>query len=393
FNEQRHNATFDDACTASATQFLLRLELERATPELSAAVDKALRFVLDSQYDSGGWPQRYPLASDYTRLVTFNDDVLGENLKTLLMAYVARGDAEVLEPLRRGMDCVVAMQQPMPQPGWGLQHDLNGTPAAGRTFEPAALVTHTTGANIDLLLACYDLTGDEKYLKRLPEALDWLDAVALPAQNVDELGGTHPTFIERGSGDPLYVHRQGSNVVNGRYFVDKTFAPRLSHYNPVRRIDVPRLRRTLADRRAHPCAPLLPASAGSARLPRYFCLGEHTLQTLCTGAAAEAEPVTAELAMRIVEELDDEGRWLAPLPFLSNPYRGPGSAAPYAEDTYASTNVGDRSDTSPYPPEARPATYPAETPGDGISVPRFIRNMASLIALVSPEPSTTPSRG
>ena len=73
FNQQNDSATFDDACTAPATQFLLRLELERPLPEVSAAVERAHRFVFDSQFDNGGWPQRYPLASDYTRLVTFND--------------------------------------------------------------------------------------------------------------------------------------------------------------------------------------------------------------------------------------------------------------------------------------------------------------------------------
>jgi PelA/Pel-15E family pectate lyase len=389
FQVQRTNATFDDACTSSATQFLLRLELERSTPDVSAALGKALGFVLESQYDSGGWPQRYPLDADYTRLVTFNDDVLGENLKTLLMAYGALGAAHALGPLLAGMECVVAMQQPMPQPGWGLQHGLDGTPAAGRTFEPAALVTHTTGANVELLLAFYDLTGDEKYLRRVPEALDWLDAVRLPSESARELGGTHPTFIELGSGHPLYVHRRGSNVVNGRYYVDKSFAPRLSHYNPVRHVDVPRLRLALGERRGAGPAPLLPAKAGSVRLPRYFSLGEHTLQTLCTGAPTEAPFVSAELVASLIDELDAEGRWLAPLSFLSNRYEGPGSAAPYLEDTYAGTNVGDRSDTSTFPPEGRPSTYPPETPPSGISVGRFIRNMAALIAFVSPDSVST----
>jgi PelA/Pel-15E family pectate lyase len=393
FQVERASATFDDACTASATQFLLRLALERSTPEVSAALGRALRFVLDGQYDNGGWPQRYPPDADYTRLVTFNDDVLGENLKTLLMAYAALGEARALGPLRAGMDCVVAMQQPAPQAGWGLQHELDGTPAGGRTYEPAALVTHTTAANVELSIAFYDLTGDEKYLRRLPEALDWLDAVQLPPESARELGGTHPTFIERGSGDPLYVHRSGSNVVNGRYYVDKTFEPRLSHYNPVRSIDVARARQALAERRRAPRAPLLPARAGSLRLPRYFSLGEHTLQSLCTGAPAEAPPVSAELVTSLIDALDEQGRWLGPLPVLSNPYRGPGSPEPYLEATYAGTNVGDRSDTSPFAPDASPSTYPREAPLTGISVGRFIRNMATLIAFVSPDVGASSGAG
>jgi hypothetical protein len=112
---------------------------------------------------------------------------------------------------------------------------------------------------------------------------------------------------------------------------------------------------------------------------------------LCTGAPADAPSVSAETAASLIDELDEQGRWLAPLSFLSNRYEGPGSAVPFLEDTYAGTNVGDRSDTSIFSPETKPSTYPPETPPSGISVARFIRNMATLIAFVSPDAPPAPS--
>ena len=50
------------------------------------------------------------------------------------------------------MDCFLACQQPAPQAGWGLQH-LPDTlkPSAARTYEPEALATHTTAANVEAL--------------------------------------------------------------------------------------------------------------------------------------------------------------------------------------------------------------------------------------------------
>jgi hypothetical protein len=54
------NATFDDAGTSEASQFLLRLYAEKRDPKYKPALDKAIQFVLDSQYPIGGWPQRYP---------------------------------------------------------------------------------------------------------------------------------------------------------------------------------------------------------------------------------------------------------------------------------------------------------------------------------------------
>ena len=387
FHIHPDSATFDDACTAVATQFLLRMQLERPTPELSLALDKAIRFVKGSQYPSGGWPQRYPLASDYTRLLTFNDDVLGENIRTLLMAYGALGQTDALDHLRAAMDSVLALQQASPQPGWALQHDFDGRPAAARSFEPAALATHTTATNIEQLLTFHALTGDAKYLARVPEALDWLDKIKLSPELAAQLGGTHPTFIQMGSDRPLYVHRRGSNVVNGKYYWDEQPGSRLSHYSPARTVNLEGLReRFLASTRSSQTGCPLLKTGGVVSLPRYFSLGEPTLVELCAGLSRTTPSVTDEQAMQLVEALDSQGRWLRPLEFSTNPYRGPGSAEAYLEDTYASTHVGDRTDTSPYRPAARPATYPAEASPLGISTRTFIENMGVLIAYVGPNP-------
>ncbi|HKO95254.1 MAG TPA: pectate lyase, partial [Polyangiaceae bacterium] len=70
FHIHPDNATFDDACSAEATQFLLRLQLTRPEPALAAALGRALDFVRRSQYPNGGWPQRYPLEPDYTSCIT-----------------------------------------------------------------------------------------------------------------------------------------------------------------------------------------------------------------------------------------------------------------------------------------------------------------------------------
>ena len=99
FHHYYGNATFDDAGTSEASQFLLRLYVEKRDPKYAARVEKALRFVLDSQYPIGGWPQRYPLSReyshhgkpDYTRYITFNDDVAGENIKFLIMCLPGAG--------------------------------------------------------------------------------------------------------------------------------------------------------------------------------------------------------------------------------------------------------------------------------------------------------------
>ncbi|HVL40819.1 MAG TPA: pectate lyase, partial [Brevundimonas sp.] len=194
FQHYYGNATFDDAGTSEASQFLLRLYLEKREREWRAPLNKAIQFVLDSQYPNGGWPQRYPLShdaglhgqADYTGYITFNDDVAGENIKFLIFCHQTLGARDgggprLLDAIRRAMDCFLACQQPAPQAGWGLQHHADTLkPAAARTYEPEAYATHTTAANIGQLFSFYRLTGDRKYIARVPEALDWLESVRLP---------------------------------------------------------------------------------------------------------------------------------------------------------------------------------------------------------------------
>jgi PelA/Pel-15E family pectate lyase len=377
FQHDWGNATFDDGGTSQSTQFLLRLYLEKRDPTFKAALDRAIQFVLDSQYPIGAWPQRFPLKDefshhgkpDYTSFLTFNDDVAAGNVELLVMCYQSLGDTRLLDPIARGMHAFVAAQQPRPQAGWALQYTPDLKPAGARTYEPTALATHTTAANIGHLLAFYRLTGDPVFLARIPEALDWLDAMKLPPDIVAIAGGrTHPTFVEVGTNTPLYVHRRGSNVVNGEYFVDGDPHNTIGHYNSFRDVDVEQLRQDYLAAKALPPAeavkgsPLRPA-AGRLPLPRYFAVRE----ALRFGAGAAVSP--AERAGSAVASLDTRGRWIGPLGSTSHPYRGDGSKQ-VAPGDFSRSQVGDESDTSPY--RAAPDLV-------GISTTVYVRNMSDLI--------------
>lgn len=364
FQHYSDNATFDDAGTSEAMQLLLRMYLERREAKYRAPLERAIGLVLNSQYPIGGWPQRWPHDDrwpGYGDYITFNDDVAAENIRFLLMVYQSLGEARVKDAIVRAMNVFLVTQQGQPQPGWGLQYTLDLQPAGARSYEPRALVTHTTAANIRQLMNFYRLTGDTKFLARIPEAIDWLDSLRLrpdPARR----GRDFPTFIEIGTNRPLYVHRRGSNVVNGAYYVDDSPAAPLGHYSAWRAIDIAGLRRELAALRAMP----RPASAldapGHAPLQRYFITDLDAGSDL--NAAAGGTPA------EIVRALNAQGWWPTPLRATSNPYVGPGSAQPVPGD-YRTSHVGDASDTSPYTTD-RPVT--------GISTATYIANMARLIA-------------
>lgn len=373
FQHYYGNATYDDSVSSKAAQLLLRLYAEKHEAKVKAALDKAIRFVLESQYPVGAWPQRFPLKDefhhhglpDYTSFLTFNDDVGAENVEFLIQCYEVLGDTRLLDPIKRAMNAFVVTQQPAPQAGWALQYTPDLKPAGARTYEPKAIVTHTTAANIGLMLRFYRLTGEPKFLARIPEALDWLDAVKLtPELSVGR--GSHPTFVEVGTNKPLFVHRAGSNVVSGRYYADYDPKNTIGHYSSFRSVDVAGLRRQYEEAKAlSPDAATkdspLRAGAKPRALPR--------IVTRAGGFFGGGGGNSGDRVGQLVSTLNAEGYWPTPLRSTTHPYKGDGPKEATPGD-FSRTQVGDDFDTSPY-------TNPDRVMG--ISTATFVRNMATLI--------------
>ncbi|MFD7917803.1 pectate lyase [Streptomyces sp. NPDC059740] len=431
FQHHYGNATFDDAGTATTAQLLLRLYLERRDPVFGAALDRAIGFVLRAQLSGGpadgGWPQRFPAFAgsvsrthwpadrpswlptdirhgmedgDYTGHVTFNDDVLGENIKFLLMCAAALGRHDLHRPVLRAMACLRRLQQPGPQAGWGLQHLTRaaggrpaGAPAGARSYEPRALTTHTTQTNVRQLFHYFRLTGDHAYLERVPEAIAWLESCPLTAeQKADNpllAGSTHPTFVDLGTNRPRFVHRFGSNIRNGAYYSDHDHRNTLSHYSAGRSVDTASLRATyeelmslgraeVAELRAR--SPLTPGRPYA--LPRYFSIRDLELTDLFRESTLTLPTVTAAEAAGLVAGLGTRDHWLNPIGTTTNPYRGPASATPYDGTAYRSKHVGDLGDSSPYDPADPPATplYTPHPSATGITTSAYTGNMARLVA-------------
>lgn len=386
FHHYYGNATFDDAGTSEASQFLLRLYIERRSSRLRAPLERAISFVLDSQYENGGWPQRFPFvddapalhgAPDYTRHITFNDDVAGENIKFLLMVYQTLGDERTLAAIHRAMGVFVATQQPAPQAGWGLQHDRQTlAPVGARSYEPEALTTHTTANNIAQLLNFYEWTGEERFIARVPEALAWLGSVRLADEQIQVPGRQYPTFIELGTNRARINHRRGSNAVSGEYYWDYNPAKPITHYSQWRAINLEALRARYERLRARSPELLCAASPLRARadfvLPRFFTTQNLEVSDMTSNAGSGAiERPTAERTRELIGGLNAKGYWPTPLSATSQAYAGDPGPSPSTGD-FSQTLVGDAFDTSP---------YVASEPVTGISTGTFIQNMSALLLI------------
>ena len=169
FQHYYGNATFDDEGTMQAAKFLLRLYVEKYDPAYRAPLEKTIRFVLESQYPIGGWPQRYPLKhdhpfhgkEDYSSFITLNDDVIPENIDFLIQCYQVLGMQDLKAPIMRALNCVLALQQGAPYAGWADQYTVTDLqPAHARSYEHAGLLQVDRRQQIPLRNSCrYPVPG------------------------------------------------------------------------------------------------------------------------------------------------------------------------------------------------------------------------------------------
>ena len=375
FHHYYGNSTYDDNITSNAARFLLRMYMTKMDPTYKPALEKAIIFILKSQYPIGAWPQRYPLMydfskqghPDYTSYYTYNDDVIWQNIHFLIQCYLTLGEQRFLDPIKRGMNFYLISQDG--SGGWGQQMDMNLETAGARTYEPKALLPRNTSAIIQQLLDFYQFTGDRKFLNPIPAAIHWLEQTVLPADKTENGRYTHAKFLETGTNKPLYPHRKGSNVKYGYYYVDDNDENLLSHYGGKSYINIQELKNeykrvsSMTAEEVTRNSPLKEEAFSGAGIPQsYYDLSYERVTKI---------PVES-VVRTIIQSLDKENRWLIKHGMTSNPYIGDGRKQE-PTDAYVKTMVGDETDTSPY-----------RDPSDNeyISTGDYVKNMNWLINYV-----------
>lgn len=379
FQHYYGNATFDDSATIQCAEFLLRMYVEKYDPSFLPPLEKVIKFVLDSQYPVGGWPQRYPLMydhpfqgkADYTSFITLNDEVIPKATEFLVQCLQSLGKQNLKGPIMRAMYLIITLQQGAPYAGWSDQYTVDDLkPAHARSYEPCGVNSATTVSMIRLLMNYYRLTGDTRFLSGIPAALDFLESQKLPDSEVARWGRGNsdhdaflvPRFIDPQTGAPQYVHRVGSNVYNGRYFTNQDISGTIGHYSSAAWINTKVLRRQLEDLKKTPVDSLVKNSPlrekGLVPLDKYYI------------SYRASGPDIQKSVKDIIGGQSSDGAWLSPLRSTSNPYKPCKYTASSTETRYASTNVGDEYDTSP---------YHSENPVQCISTQDYINKMRTLI--------------
>lgn len=180
-----YNTTYDNGSTYTQVTCLANVYAATRQEKYKAAAIMGLNYVLVSQYKNGGWPQYYPLESDYSRCITYNDGVfegimeLLQDIKDSQPEYAFVDDKlreKLVNAYNKGLACIIKTQiNDMGKPtAWCQQYDeVKLTPAWARKFEPPSICN---GESADLVLFLMRLDHPKRdVIEAIQNAVAWFD--------------------------------------------------------------------------------------------------------------------------------------------------------------------------------------------------------------------------
>lgn len=180
------NTTYDNGSTFTQIAVLANVYTVTRIEKYKAAALRGLDYVLKSQYKNGGWPQFYPLESNYSRYVTYNDgnfegimgllkDIDDEKPQFAFLDDTHR--KKLKEAYQRAFPCILKTQiNDAGQPtAWCQQYDeITLQPAWARKFEPPS-ICNKESADLVLFLMRIEHPAKE-IIEAVENAVAWFEA-------------------------------------------------------------------------------------------------------------------------------------------------------------------------------------------------------------------------
>jgi len=177
--------TIDNGATYSQMNFLARVYHATGKKRFKDSFIRGLDYLLEAQYENGGWPQRYPLCGDYGDHITFNDDAMVGVLSILRdvaekkpeFAFVdGKRRKKVETAVRKGIECILKCQIIVDgkRTAWCQQHDEKTLePRPARAYEPIA-ITGRESVRVVKFLMSIDNPSPE-VIEAVQDAIAWFE--------------------------------------------------------------------------------------------------------------------------------------------------------------------------------------------------------------------------
>lgn len=240
------DTSLDNRNTYPQIDYLARVYHQTRDPRHRDAALRGIEYILDAQYDNGGWAHSPPNTEGYRGLITFMDDVMPGVLGLLRKVAVDKPPFEFIEPairqraadaVRKGDTLVLQLQivvDGVPTV-WAGQYDPKTlVPVAARSYELAGLVSWESSTVVRYLMSIENPSAE--VIHAIKSAVAWFDKSKIHGLRIEKVPtepvrfeyytSTHDLkeirdpdvppiwarFYEIGSNRPFMANRDGSKV-------------------------------------------------------------------------------------------------------------------------------------------------------------------------------------
>ena len=198
--EREDDSTTDNNATTMQMDFLARLYQATGDQRYSEAFRHAVDYLLSGQYESGGWPQFWPVMRDYQIHITYNDNAMVNTM--ILLREIAQQQPpyggqltdeqtrqRAMQAFDRGVECILKTQ--IVYKGeltiWCQQHDRETfLPAPARAYELPSFCSQESAAITSLLMSLPN--PDERVKRAVHGAMAWFDKYKILGLRIKRTG-------------------------------------------------------------------------------------------------------------------------------------------------------------------------------------------------------------
>ena len=231
------NTTFDNSTTYTHIAYLATVYHSTKVDKYRDACVKGLNFILNAQYENGGWPQYFPLEKkNYSRRITLNDGAY-IGIMTLLKKIADKQPEfdfidsglrkKMLGSYQKGLECLLKMQ--IVDNGlltvWCQQHDdTTLQPAWARAFEPPSICN---GESAEVVLFLMSINQPEPaIIQAIQASVKWFQESKIKNTRVETVDSSPEKSQWRTySTDKVVVTDSAAPPIWTRYYELQTHRP------------------------------------------------------------------------------------------------------------------------------------------------------------------------
>ncbi len=187
--KEKNDATIDNKATYTEIRVLANGYDEYGNERFRQAALKGINYLLEAQYDHGGWPQKFPYPKGYSQHITFNDNAMIGVMR--LLRDIGMGQApfsfisiELRErcqkAVKRGVDCILTCQIIVNDQltTWCAQHDaITFEPRPARSYE---LVSLSGSESVSIVRFLMEIEQpNQVIIAAIESAITWFNEVKL----------------------------------------------------------------------------------------------------------------------------------------------------------------------------------------------------------------------